>query len=141
VQGAGDWSWSSLKVQKPDWLRDNKVRVLMQGALKKNPEFPDLPSALDFVTEPTARQALELYFTQKTVARPMITPPDVPADRLALLRNAFMALGQDKAFLEDAARSKVEIGLLSGEDVEKVVALIGGAKPEAVARFTSALGN
>ena len=141
VQGVGDWSWSSLKVQKPDWLRDKKVRVLLQGALQKDPELPDLPNALDFVKDPTARQALELYFTQKTVARPMITPPDVPADRLALLRKAFMALGQDKDFLEDAARSKVDIGLLSGEDVEKVVALIGGAKAEAVERFTSALAN
>ena len=141
VQGVGDWSWSSLKVQKPDWLREKKVHVLLQGALQKDPELADLPNALDFVKDPTARQALELYFTQKTVARPMITPPDVPADRLEILRKAFMALGQDKDFLEDAARSKVDIGLLSGEDVEKVVKLIAGARPEAVERFTAALGN
>ncbi len=51
VFGIGDWSWSSLKKQKPDWLRDKKVTLLMQGALQKDPELPQLPSALDFVQQ------------------------------------------------------------------------------------------
>ena len=139
VQGIGDWSWSSLKVQRPEWIRDRKVRVLLQGALEKNPELPDVPSALDFVKDDVSRQALELYFTQKTVARPMVAPPDVPADRLAILRKALAELSDDKDFLEDARRTKLEIGILPGEAVQKVIAKIAAASPEAVQRLVSAM--
>jgi tripartite-type tricarboxylate transporter receptor subunit TctC len=139
VQGIGDWSWSSLKVQRPEWLRDGKVRVLMQGGLQRDPDLADMPSALDFVKDDVSRKALELYFTQKTVARPMVAPPDVPADRLALLRKAFLELGTDAEFLEDARKTKLDIGLLPGEAVEKVIALIAAAPPAAIARLTGAM--
>ena len=139
VEGIGDWSWSSLKVQKPEWLRDKKVNVLMQGALENDPELPGVPNALDYVKDPVSRQALELYFTQKTVARPLVAPPDVPADRLAILRKALMALAEDKEFLEDAQRSRLDIEILPGEAVEKVIARIATTPPEAVARMVSAM--
>src|SRR5262249_40741515 len=37
VFGIGDWSWSSLKKQRPQWLRENKVTLLMQSGLKNDP--------------------------------------------------------------------------------------------------------
>ena len=83
VQGIGDWSWASLKKQRPDWLRDKKVTLLMQGALQRDPDLPDLPSALDFVKSDADRKVMELFFTQKTIARPVIAPPGLPAERLA----------------------------------------------------------
>src|SRR5436309_9573363 len=49
VQGIADWSWSSAKAMRPDWLRDHKLTLLMQGALRREPELGDLPSALDFI--------------------------------------------------------------------------------------------
>ncbi len=140
VEGVGDWSWSSLKLQRPEWLRDKKVRILLQGALEKDPELPNVPNALDLVKDDVSRRALELYFTQKTVARPLVAPPNVPADRIAILRNALMELGQDKAFLEDAERSRLVIGLLPGEAVEKVISMIATAPPDAVARLVGAMG-
>ena len=140
VEGVGDWSWSSLKLQRPEWLRDKKVRILIQGALEKDPELPNVPNALDLVKDDVSRRALELYFTQKTVARPLVAPPNVPADRIAILRNALMELAQDKAFLEDAERSRLVIGLLPGEAVEKVISMIATAPPDAVARLVGAMG-
>jgi hypothetical protein len=113
----------------------------MQGALENDPELPGVPNALDYVKDPVSRKALELYFTQKTVARPLVAPPDVPADRLAILRKALMALGDDKEFLDDAQRSRIEIGLLPGEAVEKVIAMIAHAPPDAVARLVGAMGT
>ena len=64
VQGIGDWSWASLKKQRPDWLRDKKVTLLMQGALQRDPELPDLPSALDFVKSDADRKVMELLYTK-----------------------------------------------------------------------------
>jgi hypothetical protein len=51
LQGIGDWSWSSIKAARPDWLRDNRITLLMQAALNKEPELGNLPSALDFVSD------------------------------------------------------------------------------------------
>src|SRR5215813_9094714 len=44
VQGIGDWSWSSLKKQKPDWIRDKKVTLLLQGALQNDPDLGNVPN-------------------------------------------------------------------------------------------------
>jgi len=139
VQGIGDWSWSSLKAVRPDWLRDNKVRVLMQAALHKDPELPDVPSALDFVKSEADRKVMELNFTQKTAARPVVAPPGVPPDRVAALRRAFMALGTDQEFRADVERSKLEIALVSGEVVDRVVELIASTPAAIAEHYVAAL--
>ena len=139
VDAVGDWSWSSLKVQRPEWIRDKKINILLQGALEKDPELPDVPNALEFVTDDLSRRALELYFTQKTVARPLVAPPDVPAERLAILRKALMALAADADFLEDVKRSRLEITLLPGEAVQAFVAKVAATPPDAVSRFVGAM--
>jgi tripartite-type tricarboxylate transporter receptor subunit TctC len=141
VQGIGDWSWSSLKVQHADWLRDKKVRVLLQGALTRNPELPDVPDALSFAKGDVEKRTLQLFFTQKTAARPMVAPPGIPADRLAMLRDGIAALGKDAEFLADAERSKLEVGVISGAEVEKAIGLITSAPAEVTARYASALAN
>jgi tripartite-type tricarboxylate transporter receptor subunit TctC len=135
VQGIGDWSWASFKKQRPDWLRDKKVTLLLQGALQRDPELPDLPSALDFVRNEADRKALELFFTQKTIARPVIAPPGVPADRIATLRAAFAALATDRDFLADAERSGLDVAPVSGAAVDKVVALIAATPTDVADRF------
>ena len=92
VQGIGDWSWSSLKAVRPQWLAEKKITLLMQGALKNEPELGSLPNALQFIRNDAIRKVMELHFTQKTAARPLVAPPEVPADRVALLRKAFESL-------------------------------------------------
>jgi tripartite-type tricarboxylate transporter receptor subunit TctC len=138
VQGIGDWSWSSLKAVRPDWIRDKKITMLMQGALQNDPELKDLPNALDFIKDPSDRQVMELHFFQKTAARPVILPPGVPPERLAILRRAFEALGQDKEFLSEAAKSKVEFNWVAGQEIDKVVAAIVATKPEIAERYAKA---
>ena len=139
VDAVGDWSWSSLKVQRPEWIRDRKINILLQGALEKDPELPDVPNALEFVKDDLSRRALELYFTQKTVARPLVAPPDVPAERLAILRKALMELAADKDFLDDVKRSRLDVGLLPGEAVQGFIAKVASTPPDAVARFVGAM--
>jgi tripartite-type tricarboxylate transporter receptor subunit TctC len=135
VQGIGDWSWASFKKQRPDWIRDKKVTLLLQGALQRDPELPDLPSALDFVKSDADRRVMELFFTQKTIARPVIAPPGIPAERLAELRAAFAALAADREFLADAERSGLDVAPIPGEAVDKVVALIAGTPADIADRF------
>src|ERR1041385_8629445 len=108
VQGIADWSWSSLKAVRPQWLADKQITLLMQGAFKNNAD----------------RKVLELHFTQKTAARPLVTPPGVPAERVALLRKAFEALAQDKEFLAEIDKAKMEFNFVPGPEIDKIVAQI-----------------
>ena len=81
---------------------------------------------------------MELHFTQKTAARPIIAPPGVPADKVAILRKAFAALAHDKEFLAEAKKSKIEFGFVPAEEVDNIVALIASTPPDIAARYAKA---
>jgi tripartite-type tricarboxylate transporter receptor subunit TctC len=141
VEGIADWSWSSVKAVRPYWLRDKSVTLLMQGALKNEPELGALPNALDFIKTDADRKVLELHFTQKTAARPVITAPEVPAERVAILRQAFAALAHDKDFLADAAKTGVEFDFVPGEEIARIVAQIAAAPADVTERYAKAFGT
>jgi len=141
VQALADWSISSIKVARPTWIAEKKINLLMQIALERDPEFAQVPFALDFVQNDEDRRVMELYLTQKTVARPVLAPPGVPADRIAALRTAFAALAQDESFLADARKAKLDVNLVAGPEVDKVVALITSASPETAQRLQKAIAS
>ena len=138
VQGIGDWSWSSLKAVRPQWLAEKKVSVLLQGALHNHPEIGNVPNALDFIKNDADRKVLALHFTQKTAARPLLAPPGVPAERVALLRKALASLAKDAEFLADMDKAKMEFGFVPGEEIDKVVALIAATPPDLAERYAKA---
>jgi hypothetical protein len=138
VQGIADWSWSSLKAVRPQWLKDKQVTLLLQGALKNEPELGALPNALDFIKNDADRKVLELHFTQKTAARPLVAPPEVPAERVALLRQAFEALARDREFLTEIDKAKMEFDFVPGPVIDKVVAQIAATAPEVAERYARA---
>ena len=70
----------------------------------------------------------------------VLAPPGVPRERVALLRKAFLALMQDQEFLEDVKKAKIEIDMVAGEEVERVVHLIVSTPPELAERYAKALG-
>jgi tripartite-type tricarboxylate transporter receptor subunit TctC len=49
------------------------------------------------------------------------TTPEVPTERVAALRQAFQAMLKDEQFKADAERSRMDIGDMDGEQVEKLV--------------------
>src|SRR5262245_53458251 len=141
LQGIGDWSWSSMKTARPDWLREKKITLLMQAALHKEPELADLPSALDFVKNDADRKVMELYLTQKTLARPLIVPPGVAPERLTALKAAFAALAHDDDFLADARTTGIDVAPIAGEAVDRIIAMISSAPPETTERLGKAIGS
>ena len=138
VHGIADWSWSSLKAVRPQWLADKQATVLLQGALKNEPELGALPNALDFIRNDADRKVMELHFSQKTAARPLAAPPEVPAERVALLRRAFEALARDPEFLTEMDRAKMEFDFVPGPAIDKVVAQIVATPPEIAERYAKA---
>ncbi|MGE5539349.1 MAG: Bug family tripartite tricarboxylate transporter substrate binding protein [Gemmatimonas sp.] len=139
VDGMGDWSWSNIKTRRPEFLRDGKIRLLLQSSTEKLPDLPDVPLAMDFVKNDTDRKVMELFLAQKTVARPVMAPPGIPGDRVAALRKAFVDMTNDAEFKADADKSKLEIEPTTGEAVEKVIKLIAATPPDIGKRLAEAI--
>lgn len=139
VQGIGDSSWSNWKTSYAHYLKNKEVRIILQSGLEKNKDLPDVPMALDLAKSEADRQVMELLLTPKTIGRPFVAPPDVPADRVKALRAAFMEMTRDAKFLSEAERQKMEIDPLSGEYVQKTLQRLFHTPEDVVAAARDAI--
>jgi len=127
VQGRCGWSWSSIKTTRFNWVRNKRIVVLVQMALSKHPDLPDVPLIMDLAQTKSIAETVELkqifkmIFARQTMGRPYLAPPGVPADRLAALRKGFMDTMTDKEFLAEAEANKFEINPVNGEELEALV--------------------
>src|SRR5262245_44238598 len=97
--------------------RTGRINVLLQAALTPDSRLGDVPMVLTAAHSDEERQALELFFARAAMGRPFVAPPEVPADRLAALREAFAATLRDPAFLEDAKRQNLNVVPVSSQEM------------------------
>src|SRR5471030_2685377 len=121
VQGRCGWSWSSVKSTHQQWYDQKKINVLVQLALSKHPELPNVPLIIDLAKTDEQRQILKLIFARQVMGRPFLAPPGVPAERATILRKAFMDTMKDKDFLADADKAHMEITPVPGDHLETLV--------------------
>jgi tripartite-type tricarboxylate transporter receptor subunit TctC len=124
VNGRCGLSYSTLTATKPDWIRDHKINILLQMALAKSPDLPDVPLALDLIAKPEDKKLLELLMIGTIIGRPFAVPPGTPAGKVANLRRAFAETMHDPAFLADAATMQAEISPTLGPQVQDIVAQV-----------------
>lgn len=117
VHGIVGTELSSLRATRPDWIRDNKVRIVMQIGLSKAEDLPGVPSGLDLIKSEEGRKVFELLLARQEYGRPFALPPGTPADVVAAFRRAFAAMVKDEAFLKDAAKMRADVIVGSGEEV------------------------
>jgi tripartite-type tricarboxylate transporter receptor subunit TctC len=138
VHGRCGWSWSSVRSTQPKWLDDKKINVLVQLALDKHPELPDVPLIMDLAKTDEQKQVLKLVFARQVMGRPFLAPPGVPKDRADALRKAFMDTMQDREFLAESEKAQLEIVPVSGEELQKLVTELYATSP-AIAQKAGAL--
>jgi tripartite-type tricarboxylate transporter receptor subunit TctC len=141
IDGACGWDWSSFKSQRPDWLRDNKVNVLLQVGLEPNAELARMgvPSVFKYVKSEDDRRVVELVISQQVFQRSYIAPPGLPTEPLATLRSAFDATMGDKQFLDDAERIRIDISPLTGTKVQELVQKLYATPRDIVAKARQAI--
>lgn len=122
VEGRCGWSRSSLMSSRPSWVTDKKINLLLQAGLKKSPAMPDVPLAMDYVKNESDRQLLKLGVAWDEMAWPFAAPPDIPAARRDMLRQAFTAALQDKQLLAEAEKERLEVNIVSAEAIEALLA-------------------
>jgi hypothetical protein len=122
VEGRCGWSWSSIKATHQQWVDAKKLNLLLQFSLFKHPQLPNVPLVFEFARDERQRQLLKLVIARQAFGWPFVAPPGVPADKVAVLRKAFMQTMEDKEFLADAAKGKIDIDPVSGEDLQRLIA-------------------
>ena len=130
VQG-NNTGLSNLTVNKADWLRDGKVRILLQFGNERLPQLPDVPTAIELASSDADKAMLRFYGLKFTMARPLLVPPQVPAERIAALQAAFEATMQDPAYIEEAHRIGLDTNWLGAKALADRVGDIA-ATPQAV---------
>jgi tripartite-type tricarboxylate transporter receptor subunit TctC len=123
VDGMCGLDWTSLKSQRPYWVRDKAVNILAQTNLEPQPELARLgvPQIGPYIRSADDKKAVELIISQQVLGRPYLAPPGVAAEPVGILRAAFAATLQDRDFLADAERSRIDIEPSSGERVQQLV--------------------
>jgi len=141
IDGVCGWDWSSFKSQKPDWLRDGKVNVLLQASIEPHPVLAKMgvPTAFDFIKDEESRKVVELVVSQTVFHRSYIAPPDTPPAQLEVLRASFDKTVADPAVLADAEKLGLDIEPLSGAKVQDVVGKLYATTPAIVDRARKAI--
>jgi tripartite-type tricarboxylate transporter receptor subunit TctC len=130
-----------LRGQVAPWIAAGKVKVILQLGLKKDPAYPDAPLVTDLAGSTEEREILDLMFAQQTISYPFVAPPDVPADRVRALREAFDATMKDPEFRVDAERQHLQVDPIGGADIDLLLAKVEHTPPEILKRVTDLLGS
>lgn len=121
VEAMGRSTYYGFASQRPDWLRDRKVNILVQFGFEKQPEIADVPMLLDLVSEPEARQIASLISMPTSIGYSHWLSPDVPADRLAALRAAYKAALADPPLVDESKQRGIEIKPRTPEEIARIV--------------------
>lgn len=135
VDGRGSNNWVSWKSTKPDWIRDKKIVNLVQIGAKREPDLPDVPLLTELAKDDEDRKIMQLVSAPVAVGRPVFSTPNVPADRLKALRDAFDKTMKDPAFLAAAKKTGLDIDPVSGAELQKIVAGIVSTPPAVTAKL------
>lgn len=141
LEGIAYWSWSALRSSHMHWITDNKIHMLFHTGDRVHPEIPKVRLIRDLVTEPTKKAALDFILAREILGRPFLAPPDVPADRVKALRDAFDATLKDKEFLIDSERRRVEINLVTGAEIDQLLKTSAAAPKSVIDAVKEALGQ
>lgn len=115
--------YNSVRAGQPALWGEKKVRPLFQFArLKRHPELPDVPTARELTSDPRMIALLDFAEMPFFMALPFVAPPDLPAERTRALRAAFMAMANDKDFLAEADKLRLEVSPIDGAAVDAIVA-------------------
>ena len=134
------WSWESMRVTWRKALEAQAVVPIVQFVAKPLPDLPNVPLATSLATSEEARQLIRLAVQNAGVlARPFALPPRTPPERVAMLRKAFMDTLKDPAFLADAAKARLTIDPVSGEEMARLVDEELSLSPELVAKLKKIL--
>ena len=132
VDGRCGTHLKSIPALHPDWIRDNKLLVPIVVSDKRNKNYPDTPALMEFVKDTPTRQTIDLVTVTQKLDRPILAPPNVPAERLQELRAGLAATARDPAFLADIKKRNLTLDFTGAEEMAKIYAEAFASPPAVV---------
>jgi tripartite-type tricarboxylate transporter receptor subunit TctC len=126
--------WTVFRVIRADWLRDKRVNVLLQTGLDAAPDLPGVPRLVDLGRTAEERQILDLFSQPEKVGRSLTAPPGLPPQRVAELRAGFTATLKDPDFVADAARMRLDLSPLPGDELQAIIEKSFDYSPSIIAK-------
>jgi tripartite-type tricarboxylate transporter receptor subunit TctC len=140
VHGTFGNAYTALMSEQPDWVRDGKVKIVIQHGFTKHPKLPDVPLFVDQAKTPEDRQVLDLLLARQETGKPFFMGPGVPPERLAILRKAFDQVIKDPKFIAAIEKSRLAVdGPLTGQEVTELAGRLAQTPPATVKRMESLL--
>jgi tripartite-type tricarboxylate transporter receptor subunit TctC len=139
VQGMIGDDWASIKANKRDWLRDQKIRILMQLTATRHADLPDVPTVGEFAKTEDDRQVLRLFVDRQRYGRPFMAPPGTPGAVVDAYREAFAKVIQDPGFIRESEQAQLLVKVASGDDMTALVDQIYGNPSSVIERATALL--
>jgi tripartite-type tricarboxylate transporter receptor subunit TctC len=127
-------SWDSLRVDKAEWLRTGKAKILLQYTLEGSPDLDGIPLLSDLVKDERDRKVIELVMTRQIMGRPLLAPPGLAPERVEMLRKAYASAMTDPDLLEEARKIQLELRSVPGEQIQSLMEKTSKAAPEVVRR-------
>jgi len=141
IDGLCGLSYSTIKSRHPDWRGQGKAVILVQAALAKDKDLPDVPMLLDLAKTPEQVQILKLILASQAMARPFVAPPGIPADRKDALRKGFAETMTDSDFLADAKKIDADVNPVDGAAIDALLAELYATPPDVVAKAAQAIAK
>jgi tripartite-type tricarboxylate transporter receptor subunit TctC len=133
-------AYSSLLATHPDWIKENKVRFLVQVGIKRDKDMPDVPLMTELTKTEEDREILKLISLPVPLGQAYLAPPDTVMERVDILRKAFAAAMADKDFRAEAERLQLDLDPMTADEVAAVVDDTISTPPEIVAKAKQAMG-
>ena len=122
-----------------DYLRDKKLNILVQFSLNRDRAMPDVPTIMEIVKHPEDKPIFLPLVSNDEIGRSLFATPNLPPERLALLRSAFQAMIADPEFQADAQRLQLPLAPKSGEELQAIVEAMFDISPGAVIKLRDLL--
>ncbi len=140
IEGRGGSSWASLYSGSPDWVDGGKLNFIVQIGLKAEParQLAGVPVLIDLISDAADKRAVEVITLPTVLGYAYWLAPEVPVDRVAILRRAFDAAMKDESLLAEAQKQKMMVTPQPGEAIAALVAR-AASTPKAVLERTAQL--
>jgi tripartite-type tricarboxylate transporter receptor subunit TctC len=139
VAGRAGESWDGWKQTRPDWVRDKLINVIVQIGPTRAKDLPEVPLLADATDDNAKRKVLKLYSDGVALGRPLAVGPEVPPERVAILREAFRRTTSDPLFLYEARRLGIEVDPIYGEQLQTIVTTIFSASRDTIDKMVAIL--
>jgi tripartite-type tricarboxylate transporter receptor subunit TctC len=114
-------SLDSVSGKRPTWIKDKTINILFQGGAEPSPDLKGIPFVVDLAKNDEDKKAIEFLYAGQGIGRPFVAPPNLPPERLKMMRDAFNATMKDPEFIAEVKQRKLDLEPETGEHLEGLI--------------------